>query len=382
MNNREQQAQQERRQSAKAWAEQASTGGWTPTSVKFPKDWKKLKWENDLLTFDIIPFVAGWGNKDADEGFLVWARRYGQHRFPRPDGEDATYICLWETFGKPCYVCKRCNDKTMGEQMKIDRQTKPRLLLIVNDELDRNLTGPFKILDEAFFNRKLGFGQKLVSTIQRYRGTEDFFDLENGLQLQVSVAGQKFHQVDAIDFYPRQYKYDVNLYKSMPCLDDCIIVPRPSGLTKPLKEFTDADWHAVNKELERIYNGGSVEGAEETTSSTSVSPPANPTSSVPDAPKVPGVSSSPPLAPPPPSPPKQKTANDLGLKVMDSVEYNGGPCSIIRISADGLFLMLEDAKEDLHQKVPVEKVVKKEKKTPAPAKVDTSESPDDDDIPF
>lgn len=379
--NRDQERAMQRRQSAKEWAEQQSRG-FEPTAVKYPDGYKPLKMEEGALSFDIIPFLAGWGNPRGDEGFLVWERQFSVHRIPRPSGNSDSFVCLWDTFKKPCCVCKKRNQPGLPQEMRDELRPQQRHLILVNDQLDKKLDPPFKLLDTVYYNRKLGFGEQLALTIRSWRGDEDFFDLENGLTVTSQVADTKYKQVSRVDFFTRRYKYNPDLINHVPCLDDCILVPLVRSLKDRLEDkpfsrflstFTDKDWALVNDGLQKILDGGDV-------SDLDVSENGHTTYSLPQQPKVdPPKQEELPVHQPvkkEPVKPTVQSSQPVSYALKDIVKYNGQQMQIIHVSKDGLKLTLEDVDEEWH-KVSASDV---EKVTAAKQKAaDAIQEPEDDD---
>src|SRR5690606_23828593 len=98
-------------------------------AFKLPKGGKLFSLKKGRNRLDIIPFLAGPGNPDADEGEVAWRRNYFVHRAVGPTKDSE--VCLARTFKKPCPICDdvarmdrdpRSNPKEIKELLPKKRQ--------------------------------------------------------------------------------------------------------------------------------------------------------------------------------------------------------------------------------------------------------------------
>lgn len=218
---REQEKRDERRVSAKGWAE--STGGFEPTAVKKVSGLEDYKMDKEgKHLFDVIPFIAGKGNRHADPGFAYFMRVYEVHKVPKPDGGTDRFCCLWSEWKEPCPICTIRRDLPKDEADALRSQV--RILFLVNDQPGM-LKNPLKLLDAIMYNRKLGFGEQLKLAITTKRGGDQFSNLKGGFQVQSMVSNATYRQVSRIDLLERDYEYPDEWLDKSPCLDDLIIKP-------------------------------------------------------------------------------------------------------------------------------------------------------------
>lgn len=346
---------QEKRTSAKEWANQQSQG-FTPTAIKLPDGIQQYKLEEGTHQIDIMPFLAGEGNPRADEGIEHFEAEYMLHRIPRPDGNFDRYVCLaHDRFKKPCKLCAWRNDRNRSKEEADALRSQKRHLFLVQDK-PGSKKNPLKILDAVYFNRKLGFGEQLVVAINATRGGGSFSSLTEGKTLQIMVADSKYGSVSRIDFVDRNYVYPEEMLKTAPCLDKCILQPTTAQLSAALGIMDEEDSddgrngssHSTSRGVDvedddddkptpkAVGKKPSVEDDEEDEPSTDDSDlePDDEGEAVPKK-KVKG------------KPSKEKTATEMGFKVGMFVNHpEHGECQIKTISKDGTSLLLEDEDEE------------------------------------
>lgn len=361
MNAREREAQQQRRQSAADWAEES--GGYVPTAFKNPKNVKSYKLEDGIHDFDVIPFLAKYAclkSPKVDPGMEIWHRSYGRHKIPGPQGSDVHYLCLYETFGVACPICKKQTDRNTPKEIADAIRSQRRLVMLVNDK-PGDQTNPLKILNAVYYNRGVGFGEQLRNSIKMNTPDGNYFydwDQKDGRTLRIMVADEKWAKIGGINMVRRNYAYPYALIEQAPSLDECFLVPRPKELEDvPYDQFSDTDWKKVYEELSAIINGEVI--------SPAVSIPAprqEPQQELPavSAKPIPPISSSPnpPINPPerirqPEPAPASTTLAKPGCpyKIGDQVLHHGQVCEVKAIEG-GRLLTLLDPDDDLLEDVP------------------------------
>lgn len=350
---REREQREVRKTNAKEWAEKQAQG-FEPTAIKLPEGLKVYKLEEGTHLFDIMPFIAGKGNKRADEGYQHFEREYAVHKIPRPDGNFDRYCCLYETFGEPCPVCKWRNERTRDKEESDALRPQVRHLFLVNDK-PGDPKNPFKVMDAVHYNRKLGFGEQLVTAIRATRGGENLADLDRGGKtIQVIVADSKYGSVSRIDLLPRDYEYPNSLLEKAPCLDDCVIKPKVSVLNNILEQGSAAPENSEDEEDSDSRNGkaatSKVKAKDEDEDEEEEDDDDEDSKAEP-------------------------TAEDLGLEKGDVVLYKGDRCEITKVSGDGTSLTLEDEDGTVHKAIAPAKV----KKVAKPADDDEDEDEEEED---
>jgi len=243
---REKAKEQARKTSAAEWSKkQSETRG--PTAVKLPEGVEWFDLTEDVLSFDIMPYIVGDAvrNPSADAGFQHWELTYAQHSVPEADGGFGyKCCCLREVYDAPCPVCKMRNELPRVPKGESDPlQPQRRNLFWVNDKPGK-LKNPLKVLSAAYFNRGFGFGQQLKVAIDALRGDKDFFDLKTGQTLRVAITNKKYRQVGRIDFQPREYEYPDDMLERTSSLEAMLIRPDPKKLTMLLNAGSvDAEDH-------------------------------------------------------------------------------------------------------------------------------------------
>lgn len=213
--------------SARETAEKMESG-FGPTTIVLPEGRKLFRIKSDKsIKIDIIPFIAGRGNKRADKGMVHWEREYYMHRGIGANNEGV--VCLARSFNKKCPVCQyvsglQRDSKASDETIK-GLLPKQRQLFNVIDVNNRE--EGIQIWDVAPFN----FGdllQKMISDSEEGEGWEDFAHPEKGSTLKLGIKeetmgeGNKFFKVVSIQLVPRKKKYKMSIIDKAPCLDDCV----------------------------------------------------------------------------------------------------------------------------------------------------------------
>ncbi len=213
--------------SAKAAAEKLESGFGNSTLV-LPDGVKMFRLKSDKsVRIDIIPFIAGEGNPQADKGTPYWERTYFMHRGIGANAE--AVVCLARSFKKKCPVCQHVHEmqrsSSADEKSIKDLQPKQRQLFNVIDTNNRE--EGIQIWDVAPFN----FGEllnKMITDSEEDEGWDTFFHPDKGATLKLTIKeetmgeGNKFFKVVGISLVPRKKQYKESIVAKAPCLDDVV----------------------------------------------------------------------------------------------------------------------------------------------------------------
>lgn len=230
--------------SAKAQADKQNLG-YTSTYLKLPDGAQMFKPKAGVMLIDILPFVAGKGNPEAEEGCLHWERTYESHRGIGANGD--THVCPRVTLKEPCPVCEfrarkmREGDDTNEDLIRDLSPKKRQLFNVINlKDPDRGV----QIWDMSYHL----FGKILFARLRNSDeddGWDNFFHLEGGLTLKIgfvekSFGGFTYLEVETIDFKPRKQDYDDEILEQVYCLDDLLVVTPYDELKKAFLEAKDS----------------------------------------------------------------------------------------------------------------------------------------------
>jgi hypothetical protein len=218
------------RVSGRRRAEQHKSG-FDRTAFKIPDGIEMLKiTEAKPIRVDILCYVAGKGNPNADEGSLHMERTYWVHRGIGPN-EDS-YCCPAKMLNKACPICearaKLSKRADADEKMVADLAPKERQLWLMRNYADEELKAYLFDMSYHLFGKVLDNRVKDSDPDDAY---EFYADPVDGKMLRISwgsknFAGGTFYECTGIDFKarPEGVKYGRKFIESLPCLDDLIIV--------------------------------------------------------------------------------------------------------------------------------------------------------------
>lgn len=375
MNRREKETRQRKRVDASAWAKEKDGTG--ATSIKL-EGVEPYKLEVGVHQVDFMPYIAGKRNRKADEGFEHFECTYGVHRVPMPSGSKEWYLCSWDCFKKPCAICKwmQQNGRTADPELLKALKVSTRHLWIVNDK-PGDTKNKLKVLDTNHFNKGSGFGEMMKDAMNAVPKNAMFADLEKGLIVQLTVKedtypGGKYNKVTRIDFLPRDYEYPESMLDKAPCLDEFLVEPDYDSLEELMNQSSPDDEEHDNHDQDE----------EETPPVRRRQPAAEENEDEPEEPvtrrRRPAEDEETEEEPTPPKR-KGKSVKEYGMKLHDFVMYENPEteeeveCEIIKISADGLTMVLEDQDGQSFPGVRPDKVTlcdtpetAEEEETPAP----------------
>jgi hypothetical protein len=217
--------------------------------LNLPEGVKHFKLErigNPAYKLDFIPYVVGKGNPAADEGMIYFERTFYVHRNLGPDGRDSA-VCNLSTFRKRCKFCEhreQLHRNGMSYKDTADLKAKTRIIFRVIDRA--NADAGIQVWETGDYK---SFGALLKGKITAVEDYADFYDLDNGYTLQLSVGedsfdGRKYNAVTNIEMVKRKKPLDEGWLEDGPNLDDCI---------KPISD----------KDALRLLNPGEDESEEE-----------------------------------------------------------------------------------------------------------------------
>ncbi len=373
MTEREREATEDRRSSARAWAT-APESKFEKTSFKIPEDFKEMKLKTPNMLIDVMEYAVGPNNRRCDEGYLHFELSYDVHRVPLPDGA-AYYCCLWHNWKEACPVCDWTRDNARSQPEKLIKDLRPQLRHLWN-VIDLNTRDQkVQILDTNHFNRGSGFGEQIKKALLAVPQYENFARWDTGYSLAITVddltmgEGRKYQAATRIDFVPRQRPWNKSILKECCRLEDTLIHHDYDTLRKLfLQQGTPS---TKTTSLPPAQNAGPDPRREAPRDRDMSEPPRQaeaPRHEAPPPPRQPDADprrggeipptarqDAPPRhdpapAPAVPPPPGQglPKAQDYGIKVgMMVVHPKHGRCEVVRISGDGTSLTIEDVKNGL-----------------------------------
>lgn len=334
--------------------------GFGPSALKIPKEFSLFRFTHaGKYRLRILPWVISERKIDhrfGDPGFMTYEYTYFNHQ--RVGSEEKSYVCLRETFKKPCPICEFI---TKLDRWGDDKETynalraKQRQIFALYDlsDLDKGI----QIFETSFFSGPGSFslGQcidnKVRASEEKY-GT--FFHPTDGKYLELSVKqgafrGNAIYSITNIEMVEGK-DLPEDILDEVPALDEFPI-------------------ETPYKELKRIFNEKSStdEDDEEADDAEEVSVPIFNKRKESSKKKVDEDEEMESL---PSAPSKKKlvtkvvedeepflTAQDLGISVGDTVEHDElGKCKVEKVTNGGLLLNLKDEKGKVTVGIPCDKV--------------------------
>lgn len=332
---------QRQRVSTQEWADKQERG-FEPTAYEVPEGVSLFGFRKvGSYEIDIVPYITGGRNLDADEGFEHFVCNYWSHDGMGVDGKER-YCCPAKMLKKPCPIC----EWVAAHQTATDKATKAmvqkfkakqRCLFCV---IDRNEPAKgIQVWDTAYW---MSFGEALKNKAGAHRKYANFWHPEGGRMLilevkEASFEGRSYKKVANIEMEERE-DLDADIAEQAPCLDDMLVIPS-------------------YEELKKIFEGAPTPRSKD------------------DEEEKPAARRSARDDDDEPDDKGQPTADEYGLKKGMAVLYKGKECTIERISPDGTSLTLEDENGKEYRGVGPEEVKLAKKK---PAARDEDDDPEDD----
>lgn len=212
------------------WMDRESTG-FTKTFLKLPPGVQIYKLKVGKAKLDIIPYVAGKRNPDADEGMLYWKVQFWVHRNVGPNRD--TVVCPAKTLDKPCPVCeeyaRQMRTNPDDDEYKQIQEMKPREWELIQVRDRNNKEAGIQILPLSFHR----FSDKIVE--QAAMGEEEqhwdnFWHPKGGKAILVNWGndstgerGGSYIRAKGVNFLERPDLPDALIEKGH-CLDECLLV--------------------------------------------------------------------------------------------------------------------------------------------------------------
>ena len=205
--------------------------------LRLPKDVSVFKEvPNTRILLDILPYtVSDPAHPDRDDEFGVavpgslWYKR--PYKLHRGIGVNNTAVVCPTSVGKKCPICEyRLQKVREGADWKDDiiKSLRPSLrnIYIIVPLDSKEYEKKPHIWDTSHFL----FQEMLNDEIAEDEDRGCFPDLEEGLSLRIRFSEEhlgknSFAKTARIDFEPRNYKYSPEIVKSLPSLDELLIIP-------------------------------------------------------------------------------------------------------------------------------------------------------------
>lgn len=179
---------------------------------------------------DIIEYVVGKGNPEADKGDRYFERTFYVHKGIGPDNE--THLCPKKTFGKPCPVCK--HRTKMGRDPDADDDTtdelkpKERQLFVVMQPKKKK--AGIQILDKSYhlFGKELDLAIRKAKKKHGEEAADKFASPDEGMSVLCEVEEKSYKKanytnVKMAKLVERDEQYDEDLIEQVPCLDKLLV---------------------------------------------------------------------------------------------------------------------------------------------------------------
>lgn len=355
---------EERRSAARRRAENHSSSFET-TVLKMPEGAQFFELKAGVITIDVLPYKAGKGNPNAEEGSLYFERTFWQ--WARVGVEEKAYCCLHKTFGKadPIADWKSAQAKNPEADHELMNNLKPkeRQIFLVSEKANPGI----KLWEISYYL----FGKLLDSRIlnsDEEQGWDFFYEPDTtGMSLRLTVeeisqGGYKYLEVVAIDFIPRKTPLPKELVEHGICLDDLLVEKSYDELQKIF--LGEGGGPARKDDAKKESSGESASKKSDAPAKKSE-----------DSPKKEE-----------PRKEEPKKSSDFGLSRGDEVVYDKKPCTILKVSADGTSLTLVDSADEIIpnvdpsavKKMPSDPPKKEELKKDPPKKETKKEEPKDE----
>jgi len=245
------------------------SSGFTKSFLKLPPGVNVYKLKAGKAKIDIVPYVAGKRNPDAEEGMLYWKMVFWVHRNIGPNRD--TVVCPAKTIGKPCPICEEYNRQMRtnpdDEEYKQIQELKPKeweLMQIRDREAKEK---GLQILPLSFHRLSDKIAEQ-VSMGEEGQNWENFWHPKGGKALLVNfgedTSGKnKYLRAKGVNFLDRQDLPDGLIDKGL-CLDDCLIVYKYDKLVELFGE-PDSKTEEENTESEETETETESEEGLETT---------------------------------------------------------------------------------------------------------------------
>lgn len=201
------------------------------TVLRLPSGVELFTPKEGLIKFDIVPFVAGQGNRYAKPGEVYYERTFFVHSRVGPDNE--SYVCPLKEANRPCPICeyraKLASDPDADEKLFAKLGVKERQLFLIRLHTAEGPENQVRVYESSYFC----FG-KLLDNYRRDAEEDEshvlrFDDYDAGSVLRVGYSeedggGFKFIKAYKIDFKPRPNGLPDDVIDHGICVDDLLNV--------------------------------------------------------------------------------------------------------------------------------------------------------------
>lgn len=178
---------------------------------------------------DFLCYPVGKGNPFADAGMLHYERTFFSHAGIGADNR--SYVCPARTTGGKCPICefriKGAKARDLDDRTVKSLLPKERQLWILYDLGDLERGVQIWETSHHTFGKKL---DSLINSADPEDGYEYFADPEDGMTVRASfdmksAEGFTFFEATSVELKRRSQAYTEEFCRSLPCLDDLLIIP-------------------------------------------------------------------------------------------------------------------------------------------------------------
>jgi hypothetical protein len=224
----------------KDWASK-NKGGFESSTLNIPTGINQFQLKaGKAQRIDIIPYIAGKGNPNCDEGELAIERTYWIHKNIGPDQKWVS--CLAKNENKKCPVCEfrvklQSDSESSEEAIKALAPQKRQLWNVIDvNNRDKGI----QIWDVAQWS----FGRLLATLINESDEEDeydDIYEIDKGssIRLLTEDKGEFGTQVQSIQVKSRTEQYEDNIIDEATCLDDIIKLEEYDDIKKLLLQIDE-----------------------------------------------------------------------------------------------------------------------------------------------
>ncbi len=217
--------------STKKWMDKESAG-FTQSFLKTPAGMAIYKPKVGKAILDVVPYVVGGLNPNADEGLLYWEVTFWVHKGIGPN--QATFVCPARTLEQPCPVCEEkariMKSNPNDEEFEAAKQLSPKEWQLIQIRDRNNKEKGIQLLPLSFHR----FGDKIKDAIDAGSEADQWehfwHPTAGGKILNVNWAedsaggGHKYVRAKTVIFTDRPQNLPDWLIDKGACLDELLII--------------------------------------------------------------------------------------------------------------------------------------------------------------